>query len=139
MPIKPELRRWYPWDWSELSRSIRFRRAGGRCEGCGRQHGSEVPTFPGGAWFDGDLGIWRDDRGRRTALPRQPQVARTTRVVLATAHLNHDPADNRPRNLRALCGRCHLAHDRDEHRRRRWITYRARRAIGDLFLGQYRT
>ena len=58
---------------------------------------------------------------------------RTTRVVLATAHLNHDPTDNR-----ALCQRCHMLHDRDEHRRRRWRTYRARRALGDLFTGPYR-
>ena len=28
---------------------------------------------------------------------------RVTRVVLASAHLNHDPGDNRLRNLAALC------------------------------------
>ena len=138
MPIRPELRSWYPWDWPQLSASIRFRRAGGRCETCGRQHGHEVQTFAGGAWFDADLGIWRDDRGKRTALPRQPHVARSIRVVLATAHLNNDPSDNRARNLKALYGRCHLAHDREEHRERRFIAYRARRALGDQFLGPSR-
>jgi hypothetical protein len=34
----------------------------------------------------------------------QEQV-RTTRVVLATAHRDHDPTNNRPRNLVALCQR----------------------------------
>jgi hypothetical protein len=62
---------------------------------------------------------------------------RTTKVVLATTHLDHDPSNNKPRNLKALCQRCHLLHDRDEHRWQRWLTYRKRKALGDLFLGPY--
>jgi hypothetical protein len=63
---------------------------------------------------------------------------RTTRVVLAAAHRDHDPTNNKPRNLAALCQRCHLLHDKEEHRRRRWLTLFRRKALGDLFLGQYR-
>jgi len=59
--------------------------------------------------------------------------------MLATAHLDHDPTNNRPRNLKALCQRCHLIHDRVEHLRRRAVTYRARRAIGDLFTGLHQS
>ena len=59
-------------------------------------------------------------------------------MVLACAHLNHDPTQNGPRNLKALCQRCHMLHDRPEHQRRRWLTLRRRKAIGDLFLGLYR-
>ena len=62
----------------------------------------------------------------------------TTRVVLATAHRDHDPTNNRPRNLVAFYQRCHLLHDREEHRRRRWLTLFRRKALGDLFLGRYR-
>jgi hypothetical protein len=61
-----------------------------------------------------------------------------TRVVLATAHLNHDPALSRQRNLRAWCQRCHLTHDRSWHLLQRWLTYRLRYARADLFLGPYR-
>ena len=61
----------------------------------------------------------------------------TTRVVLACAHLNHNPMDNRARNLAALCQRCHLLHDAAEHRRQRWATLFRRKAAGDLFLGPY--
>lgn len=64
----------------------------------------------------------RDCLAGETVLPR-------TRVVLASAHLDHNPDNNRLRNLAALCQRCHLAHDRPEHRRR---------ASGDLFLRTYR-
>ena len=57
--------------------------------------------------------------------------------MLATADLDHDPTNNRPRNLKALCQRCHMLHDRQEHRRRRLLTLRQCKALGDLFLGTY--
>jgi len=62
---------------------------------------------------------------------------RVTRIVLAAAHLDNDPTNNRLRNLRALCQRCHILHDRPYHLAQRWITYRRRLAAGDLFLGPY--
>ena len=62
---------------------------------------------------------------------------RRTRVVLAAAHLDHDPGNNRLRNLKSLCQRCHMIHDRPHHLARRQITYLRRRALGDLFLGPY--
>ena len=62
---------------------------------------------------------------------------RSTRVVLAAAHLDHDPFNNMPENLAALCQRCHILH-KAEHLRRRRLTYLARRALGDLFTGPYR-
>ena len=75
-------------------------------------------------------------------MPRQdawpPYLAiYATRVVLATAHLDHDPTNNRPGNLKALCQRCHMLHDRQEHRRRRLLTLRQRKALGDPSLGRY--
>ena len=76
--------------------------------------------------------------------PLRPESARSrfcdrfrvTRVVLAAAHLDSDPTNNRLRNLRALCQRCHMLHDRPQHLAQRWITYRRRSAVGDLFLGR---
>ena len=143
MPIRPELRYLYPIDWRELSAAIRFRRAGGRCEGCGRPHGRLVVHLGDGRWWDAERGAWRDGDGRmrRRDMPDASGLlmrVRTTRVVLATAHRDHDPTHNRSRNLAALCQRCHMLHDRDEHRRRRWLTLFRRKAIGDLFLGRYR-
>ena len=60
-----------------------------------------------------------------------------THVVPAAAHLDSDPTNNRRNNLRALCQRCHMLHDRPHHLAQRWITYRRRSAVGDLFLGPY--
>jgi hypothetical protein len=38
MPIRLELRPLYPPHWRELSSHVRFERAGGRCQRCGRPH-----------------------------------------------------------------------------------------------------
>src|SRR5271165_7616403 len=62
---------------------------------------------------------------------------RETRVVLAAAHLDHNPSNNRLRNLKSLCQRCQMLHDRPHHLAQRRITYLLRRALGDLFLGPY--
>jgi hypothetical protein len=148
MPIAPEHRWLYPIDWPELSRLIRFRRAKGRCEHCARPHGRGVIHLGDGTWWDEEGMTWRDGRGRRarSLLPpgemahdqlvfagMDPPRPRVTHVVLASAHLNHNPGDNRLRNLAALCQRCHMVHDAAEHRRRRWMNGFRPRAIRDLF------
>jgi hypothetical protein len=149
MPIAREHRWLYPIDWRELSAVIRFGRAKGRCEQCQRPHGHDIRHLGDGVWWDEQRARWRDGEGRavrRLPTPDElirmqpglvgidpPPALRVTHVVLATAHLNHDPGDNRSRNLAALCQRCHMRHDATEHRRRRWHNAFRRRAMGDLF------
>ena len=139
MPIRPELRPLYPPHWRELSSQVRFVRAGGKCQRCGRPHLVHVRCLPDGRWFDEQAATWRDRRGRMARWPDLVEATqfRMTRVVLAAAHLDSDPTNNRLTNLHALCQRCHLLHDRSHHLAQRWITYRRRLAIGDLFLGPY--
>ncbi len=85
---------------------------------------------------------WRDGAGKAVRRMSPPHSiflsARTTRVVLAACHRDHDPMNNEGSNLAALCQRCHILHDKAEHLRRRSLTYLARRALGDLFTGPYR-
>jgi hypothetical protein len=142
MPIRPEYRWLYPLDWKQLSAVIRFERAQGQCQGCGRPHGRIICHLGDGRWWDPQRQVWRDGEGRRVGrvlvVEGLQEQVRTTRVVLAAAHRDHDPTNNHPRNLVALCQRCHLQHDREEHRRRRWLTLFRRKALGDLFLGRYR-
>jgi hypothetical protein len=139
MPIRPELRPLYPPHWRELSSHVRFERAEGRCQRCGRPHLALLRCLPDGRWFDEQAATWRDRRGRPARWPDLMETTRfrVTRVVLAAAHLDSDPTNNRPKNLRALCQRCHMLHDRPHHLAQRWITYRRRLAVGDLFLGLY--
>ncbi|HJU17964.1 MAG TPA: hypothetical protein VJ770_16025 [Stellaceae bacterium] len=82
------------------------------CEECGRPHGETVRCLPDGRWYDAAVRTWRNGRGRPARWPDLEEATRVrhTRVVLAAAHLDHNPANNQPRNLKSLCQRCHLIH-----------------------------
>ena len=86
-----------------------MRRARGRCEWCGAEN-------------------------------HQPHPVTGSRVVLTTAHLGepfavgadkHDKMDIRAENLAALCQRCHLNHDREEHAANARATRERKRAERD--------
>ena len=85
MPIKPELRYFYPIDWPQISHWVRFVRAKGRCRVCGRPHGETVQHLGDGRWWEEAQQTWRDGRGRRIPSPAltQDTPLRTTNVVLA--------------------------------------------------------
>lgn len=139
MPIRKELRPLYPAEWPSLSRTIRFERAGGRCERCGRSQRSRIRQLGDGVGTTPSTTIGGTTGG--TGAPWPDIVDYTTvgvkQIILAAAHLDHDPTNSSEENLKALCQRCHLAHDRPHHRRRFAVTILARRALGDLFSGPY--
>jgi hypothetical protein len=141
MPIRKQHRWLYPIDWPQITDAVRFGRAKGKCEQCSRPHGKLVCHLGDGRWWDEESSVWRDDRGRQVRKgappPPRPDHDRTTRVYLATAHLDNNPGHNDQRNLRALCQRCHIIHDRPEHLRRRRLSFLMSRAMGDLFEGKY--
>jgi len=95
-PIRPENRDRYPADWPEISRRIRFGRAGGRCE-CRGECGRGTHT------------------GRCPNRHHQPAYGTGSRVVLTVAHLDHTPEHCDDANLRTMCQGCHLHYDRDHH------------------------
>jgi hypothetical protein len=85
----------YPPDWAAISLRIRSNRAHWRCEWCGAEQ-------------------------------KQPHPVTGSRVILTVAHLGVPHTDGRPgdksdkgdvrdENLAALCQRCHLNYDREEH------------------------
>src|SRR4030042_668138 len=85
----------YPPNWRELSRWIRFERAGGVCEctgECGQHH-----------------------HGRCCELDGKPARSFNGRVMLTVAHLDHDTHSANTANLRAMCQRCHLRYDIAHH------------------------
>lgn len=86
MPIKPENKGRYHANWKSIRAEI-LARAGNCCEG--------TPIYP-------------DCRAENY----QPHPVTGSRVVLTIAHLDQLPENNNPKNLRALCQRCHLAYDR---------------------------
>lgn len=140
MPIRADLKPLYPPEWPALSRHIRFEIAGGRCQDCSRPHLRYVLTMKDGRWFDPVDVVWRDAGGNQCSFPGWVEAIRTgraSRVVLATAHLDNNPANAAIENLRALCQWCHLRRDREFHLLRRWANFRSRLARADLFCGPY--
>lgn len=111
----------YPADWPAISHRIRFVRAGGRCEG--------------GTWYP-----------ECRAKHGEPHPVTGSTVILTTAHMGapwpdgtpgdkHDKMDCRDENLRALCQRCHLMEDIDEHAQNRIRNkLAAQEAAGQLVL-----
>ena len=112
MPIRKEFRHFYNGPEWKRTRARILKRAGNRCEICGRPNRRLVLVTLGGEWWDDAEGCWRDKRGQ----PCDPSIkglARRVRVILQCAHLNHSPGDDS--SLAALCGRCHLNFDRSHH------------------------
>ena len=89
MPIRQERKHLYPKNWKEIVKQINAR-AGNRCEGS--------PDYPD----------CRAENGK-------PHPVTGSKVVLTTAHLNHDETDCRSENLRCWCQRCHLNYDKAHH------------------------
>ena len=106
MPIKKEL---YPANWSDISASIR-QRAGNKCESCGVANHAVGARGRFGEWRnEDDIHHLDSNSGYCLYGDEFPEMIR---IVLTVAHLNQNPADNRPENLKCLCQRCHLNHDR---------------------------
>jgi len=80
----------YPDNWDAISDHIRFVRAKGYCEGS--------PAYP-----------------HCQARHGEPHPVTGSHVILTCAHLDHDPTNNDPANLRAWCQRCHLTYDAKHH------------------------
>lgn len=114
MPIRPENRRLYPRDWQRISERIRFSRAGGMCEGT-RADGTRC-CAPHKVYV---IRAADDPTRWRLATLQEMERGDAVRIVLTTAHLDHDPTNNDDANLAALCQHCHLTHDRPHHLRSR--------------------
>jgi len=145
MPIKPQNRALYPPDWHNIAGAIRTR-ANFRCE----HEGCEARQYSVGWWARNALGelAWRGAWGQNDN-PRTYSEARQKAaelyhdrseegpppivIVLTVAHLNHDPSDCRPENLRAMCQRHHLAYDAEHHRASAQATRRARAGTLEMF------
>lgn len=112
MPIRPSERHRYPKDWKSIRQRI-LERAGHRCEFCGVENGAI-----GRRKCDGSFERFQGMEVEAAAL----DGIRLVRIVLTIAHLDHTPENNTDDNLRALCQRCHLAHDSAEHLRNARLT-----------------
>jgi hypothetical protein len=65
-----------------MASRVRFERASGLCQGCGRPQGATVRCLPDGRWYDQVRQTWRDRRGRIARWPDLEQIAQMRTVTL---------------------------------------------------------
>lgn len=141
MPINPEFAHLYRGKkWRDRRAEI-LRRDRNRCKKCGAKNGRQIQrqivrSMEGKAiamWWrymnrgkGQDGGGWRNEQGARdTPKPHTKGFTLKTSIVevqLGVAHLDHDPSNDSDSNLAALCRRCHIVHDADQHAQNAAIT-----------------
>ena len=115
----------YPPDWKTRIRPDILRRANDRCEICGVKNGEMVWREECTLRFNyGPLGAGR--------VMHKYKV----KVVLTIAHLDHDRTNNDYGNLKALCQRCHLLLDKEQHARNARLTRARQRRKNEIEAGQ---
>lgn len=72
------------------------------------------------------------------AVHKEPHPETGSMVILTVAHIDQNPRNNDQENLAALCQRCHLNHDRDQHNRNAAETRHKKRVKRDEERGQRR-
>ena len=142
MPIRPENKARYPKDWPAISRAIRDR-AGNRCEDCGIENYALGARRKDGHWMKAQP---TGTDGLRVTWPKPGEWAwcgdgvtegtarlKVARIVLTVAHLDHQPENCDPSNLRAWCQRCHNRYDAGMRAQGIKDRKREAAAVGDLF------
>jgi hypothetical protein len=136
MPIKPENKARYPANWKEIREEI-LARAGDCCEQCKVPNGKRIARGAGpfaNTFQTDDADVFDAETGEHITRVRMSeyQVKNMVTIVLTIAHLDHQPENCDPANLRALCQLHHLRHDAAHHAASARATRRA--ALNNLEL-----
>lgn len=116
MPISKTNKKRYPADWPDISASIRKRAERNGvicCEECGVANYS-IGVRWNGVWYEAPEGTKHGEMMRVHGIERK-----TIRIVLTVAHLDHDPSNNDPDNLKCWCQLHHLRYDVEHHKESR--------------------
>ena len=110
MPMNRAL---YPKNWEAIALAIK-NAANWTCEECDRpcrRPGESVDDFE--ERLAADAPRWGSDLYEvvETEFGEMPLPTKIGRFTLTTAHLNHQPSDCRPENLKAWCSVCHCRYD----------------------------
>jgi tRNA(Ile)-lysidine synthase TilS/MesJ len=131
----------YPKNWKSEIRPAILERAKNCCEQCEVENKSigyrnkfghfiayqeieDALERHGYDYFEHELSHCYDARGNPT---------KAIKIVLTIAHLDHDITNNNYSNLKALCQRCHINLDKDQHRENAKKTINKKKGLQDLF------
>lgn len=109
----------YPPNWkTEIVPRI-LERDGNRCKLCGIANHKVIRRIPPDRWRHPSPQEWdmihSKVRNSHITFLQSVKLLGFTRIVLTVAHLDHDHNNNDDENLCALCQRCHLTHDKQQH------------------------
>lgn len=105
----PMNRKLYPVNWKEIADRCKAE-AGHKCQECGAEAGTWVCFH-------------RTDKKRFVGIDEEEELYwngeeyedKAVLIQLGVAHLDQDPSNNDPDNLRVLCRGCHLRYDAPFH------------------------
>jgi len=111
----PMDRKRYPKNWDAIALTVKLA-ANWTCQECGRpcfKPGEGFVTFEERLLDCSDWEVWHtqlsdEESDEEHGIVWVPKLGR---FVLTVAHLDQNPGNNDPGNLKALCSVCHLRHD----------------------------
>lgn len=116
----------YPPSWKTEIRPAILERAKHCCEQCGLKNHAVGYRNSEGMFIE--CHAWLYNESKVT-----PDGHKVIKIVLTIAHLDHDITNNDPANLRALCQKCHLSLDKDQHRQSSRKTINKKKGLQELF------
>lgn len=135
----------YAATWKTEIRPAILQRANSKCEFCGIQNhiyvfrgdwnGKEVYQTEHGDIYCADTStvLVKGDLGFHESIQGKTVDQKAIKTVLTIAHLNHDKADNRHENLKALCQRCHNRYDAEYRKANRAKTIQNKKGLQTIF------
>jgi hypothetical protein len=112
----------YPKNWKTEIRPAILERAKNRCENCGVKNYSEGFRNKEGNFYTTDfiieemestgLDMFEDELSHCV---KSDGTSKPVKIVLTISHTDHDTQNNDYSNLKALCQKCHLNHDKEHH------------------------
>lgn len=116
----------YPPNWKTEIRPVVLLRAKNCCEECGIENYSVGYRDSTGEFKKCHNWLYKESQ-------YTPEGFKVIKIVLTIAHIDHDITNNDPANLKALCQRCHLSLDRDQHRQSSRKTINKKKGLQELF------
>lgn len=134
----------YPSNWFSEIRPKILSRSEHRCEKCkvkdrtwvsrGIYNDDKVYQYSTGE-------IHKEDNGNYVTTDFKEGIwSKSIKIVLTIAHLDQNVENNNESNLKALCQKCHLNHDRNDNRKKYRNTFNLKRSRSEFeFKGEIQT
>jgi hypothetical protein len=119
--------------WKLIRKLIKVKRAQNKCECCGVEHNSYVLVGSFRPAPIDKINLLNSLLISGVTIFTARKISGVAKVVLSVAHLDQNIENNRFSNLKAMCQRCHLNHDKADNWNRRRYGKNYKEVHQDLF------